>query len=99
MEITAYGKSDNFREVGHRNEGASAKIGDLFYLISGFAFKGADFRKSGGIPVLKIKNVKANRVVLNDLHYVDKDFLKLRADKIVRDGDILITVSGNRSDK
>lgn len=71
------------------------KIGDLFELTHGFAFKSKDF-VSSGVPVIKIKNVKANSVVLNNLAYVDESFLKKRRDKIIKRGDILITMSGNR---
>jgi type I restriction enzyme, S subunit len=73
------------------------KIGDLFELKPGFAFKGADFKLSGA-PVIKIKNVKTGSVVLDDLSYVDEGFLEAKKNFIVRHGDILITMSGNRFD-
>lgn len=73
------------------------KVGDLFDLKPGFAFKSSDFQDSG-VPVIKIKNVKANAVVLDDLSYVDKSFLKTKNNYIVNYGDILITMSGNRFD-
>jgi len=71
------------------------KVGDLFDLVPGFAFKSDDFNESG-VPVIKIKNVKANALVLNDLSYVDPRFLERRKDNIIKFGDILITMSGNR---
>jgi type I restriction enzyme S subunit len=71
------------------------KIGDLFDLVPGFAFRSDDFMESG-VPVIKIKNVKANAIVLNDLSYVDSRFLERRKDNIIKLGDILITMSGNR---
>ena len=73
------------------------KIGDLFDLKPGFAFKSSDFVESG-VPVLKIKNVKAGSIVLDDLSYVDERFLDEKKDYVVRYGDILITMSGNRFD-
>jgi type I restriction enzyme S subunit len=73
------------------------RIGDCFDLVGGYAFKSADFIQSG-IPVIKIKNVKPNQMLYSDLSYVDASFLKLRPDKIVKKGDILITMSGNRFD-
>jgi type I restriction enzyme, S subunit len=75
----------------------SYQIGDLFDLEPGFAFKSKDF-KDKGIPVLKIKNVKANAVQLHNLSYVDEDFLQTRPNKIARKEDLLITMSGNRHD-
>ena len=73
------------------------KVGDLFDLKPGFAFKSPDFVQSG-VPVIKIKNVKAGAVVLNDLSYVNERFLETKKDYIVLHGDILITMSGNRFD-
>jgi type I restriction enzyme S subunit len=73
------------------------KVGDLFDLKPGFAFKSADFVELGA-PVIKIKNVKAGSVVLDDLSYVDERFLDTKKSYIVRNGDILITMSGNRFD-
>ncbi len=79
------------------SEWKALKIGEVFDLVCGYAFKSSDFRDEG-VPVIKIKNVKADGVVLDDLDFVDAKFLDLRKDKIVRDGDILITMSGNRFD-
>lgn len=79
------------------SEWRSHKLGDLFELINGFAFKGSDF-KSLGIPVIKIKNVKSNSLLLDDLAYVDSAVADKRPDKELKRGDILITMSGNRMD-
>jgi len=73
------------------------KVGDLFDLKPGFAFKSADFVQSGA-PVIKIKNVKAGSVVLDDLSYVDERFLNTKRSYKIHHGDILITMSGNRFD-
>ncbi|MDK2742871.1 MAG: restriction endonuclease subunit S [Nitrospira sp. BO4] len=78
-------------------EWRQCKVGDLFDLKPGFAFKSADFIDTGA-PVIKIKNVKANAVVLDDLSYVDDEFLEKKKSYIVNYGDILITMSGNRFD-
>lgn len=79
------------------SEWQSYRLGDLFDLVNGFAFKGGEF-KSTGIPVIKIKNVKPNNLLLSDLAFVDKDVADKRPDKELRRGDILITMSGNRMD-
>src|SRR6266568_6301101 len=73
------------------------RIGDLFTLHPGFAFRSQDFVPSG-VPVVKIKNVKANGLDVSDLSFVDESFLETRSSYIVRIGDILITLSGNRFD-
>jgi hypothetical protein len=40
-----------------------ARLGDYFDLIGGHAFKSGEFAERG-VPVIKIKNVKANRMLL-----------------------------------
>jgi type I restriction enzyme S subunit len=73
------------------------KLGDLFELEGGFAFKSAEFRESG-TPVIKIKNVKAGYFLDADFSYVDPRFCEERPKKIARIGDLLISMSGNRHD-
>ncbi|MCS7468518.1 restriction endonuclease subunit S [Stieleria sp. ICT_E10.1] len=79
------------------NGWARCKIGDIFDITPGFAFKSRDFSDSG-TPVVKIKNVKAGEVVLDNLSYVDPKFEEQRKNYLIRRGDILITLSGNRFD-
>jgi|GEM_PF-66513 len=79
------------------SERKPARIGDYFDLIGGYAFKSSEFIESG-IPVIKIKNVKANRMLYDVLSYVAPEFLQTRTDKVVQRGDLLITMSGNRFD-
>jgi type I restriction enzyme S subunit len=79
------------------HEGQQSRIGDYFDLIGGYAFKSSDFIENG-VPVIKIKNVKANRMLYEDLSYVSDSFLKTRPDKLIQRGDLLITMSGNRFD-
>ena len=79
------------------SEWQSYQLGALFELVNGFAFKGGDF-KSSGIPVIKIKNVKPNKLLLSDLAFVDSNVADKRPDKELKRGDILITMSGNRMD-
>ena len=79
------------------SEWSSATVGDLFELATGYAFKSADFKRSG-VPVIKIKNVKAGRFSKQGLSYVDARFLHERSDKIAQEYDLLISMSGNRHD-
>ena len=72
-------------------------IGDFFNLIGGYAFKGSDFIGSG-IPVIKIKNVKANQMLYDNLSHVSDKFLNSGKVKAIQKGDLLITMSGNRFD-
>lgn len=77
------------------SERIEGKIGDLFDLVSGYAFKSSEFIESG-VPVIKIKNVKAGQMVYDNLSFVSAHFRTSRPDKIIKDGDLLITMSGNR---
>ena len=72
-------------------------VGDIFDLVNGYAFKSADFINSG-VPVIKIKNVKAGEFSEHEFSYVTEDFLRTRANKLAKFGDLLISMSGNRHD-
>jgi type I restriction enzyme S subunit len=73
------------------------KLRELVELKSGFAFKGTDFI-SAGVPVIKIKNVKPGKVILDSLSYVSREVADRTQKFRVLPNDILITMSGNRID-
>jgi len=73
------------------------KLGDVAKLINGFAFKGSDFLNSG-VPVIKIKNVKPGKILLDNLSYVSVLTASEKEKYLINSSDILITMSGNRSD-
>lgn len=64
---------------------------------NGFAFKGNDFIE-GGVPVLKIKNVKAGKILLDNLSYVSKSVADKCKQFEIKKNDLLITMTGNRMD-
>lgn len=71
-------------------------IGDHIDLISGFAFKSADFlteQVEGSLPVIKIKNVANGDVNLKDVvyHKFNKNLDKF----LLKEGDVLIAMTGN----
>ena len=78
-------------------EWSSASVGDFFDLVNGYAFKSSDFVEKG-IPVIKIKNVKAGEFNEHEFSFVSPSFLQVRTDKIARPDDLLISMSGNRHD-
>ena len=51
-----------------------------------------------GIPVIKIKNVKAGKVNLNNLSYVSIEIAEKAKRFRIKQNDLLITMSGNRID-
>ncbi len=76
---------------------SSASIGDFFDLVPGFAFKSEEFL-ADGIPVIKIKNVKAGYFSEHEFSYVSPDFIRSRNNKLACFNDLLISMSGNRHD-
>ncbi len=72
-------------------------VGDFFNLVTGYAFKSSDF-SDYGIPVIKIKNVKAGHFSKHQFSYVSPDFLDTLSKKVALTDDLLISMSGNRHD-
>jgi type I restriction enzyme, S subunit len=73
------------------------KLEEFIELKNGYAFKGMDFIDEG-VPVIKIKNVKAGKVILNQLSYVSRE-VAVKAQRFrIKQNDLLITMSGNRID-
>jgi type I restriction enzyme S subunit len=70
------------------------KLGDVAKVISGFAFKSSSFQDHG-VPVLKIKNIRVGSVDLADVDYVDPSFFSLDDKYHVKDGDLLISLTGS----
>ena len=77
-------------------EWKEVRLGDIVEIVNGFAFKSKAFTLDG-IPVIKIKNIKAGKVILNDLDYISTSDINPKYTKI-RSSDILITMTGNRMD-
>jgi type I restriction enzyme S subunit len=70
-------------------------LDEIAKVKNGFAFKGTDFINEG-IPVIKIKNIKPNKILLNDLSYVSREVADKAIKYRINQDDILITMSGNR---
>lgn len=73
------------------------KIGTICNLVNGVAFKSSDFQDEG-VPVLKIANVKANRVLLDGLKCVSEEVAEKKSRGRIIKGDILLTMTGNRKE-
>lgn len=72
-------------------------LGELCDIKNGYAFKSSDFSGSG-IPVIKIKNVKPNKILLNDLSYVPESLAIEKRKWQIEQGTVLLTMTGNRAD-
>lgn len=79
------------------SEWRDIQLRDIVEIKNGFAFKSKDFVEDG-IPVIKIKNVKPNNIVLDTLSYVSEDVAIGKDQYFIQPQDILITMSGNRAD-
>lgn len=75
----------------------TVKLGDVCYLVNGSAFKSKDFQKTG-VPVIKIANVKPNKLILTDLKCVSEAIADQYSRSQIKYGDILLTMTGNRMD-
>lgn len=73
---------------------SAVPIAKLAKLVSGYAFKSAEFC-SKGIPVIKIKNVRVGHVDLTDAAFVDDKNLALPDRYHSSPGDILISLTGS----
>jgi type I restriction enzyme S subunit len=69
------------------------EIGKVAKVISGFAFKSKDFQQIG-IPIVKIKNIKDENIVLDESDCVDSS-IDVPPRFHLMDGDILISLTGS----
>lgn len=75
------------------SEWPKVEIGQLAKLRSGFPFKSADWKESG-VPVIKIANVKAGRIVADGCGFVSNDIAAQSVEWYTRPGDVLIAMTG-----
>ena len=79
------------------SEWNNIQLGEIIEVKNGYAFKSKDFIEEG-IPVIKTKNDKPNKILLDVLSYVSVDVAKGLDSYLIKPNDILITMSGNRID-
>lgn len=87
------GKMENYLPKGWR----MGKLSEIIEVKNGYAFKGTDFIDEG-IPVIKIKNVKPSKILMQNLSYVSCEVASKAQRYRIDPEDILITMSGNRID-
>ncbi len=68
-------------------------LGNIAKVQSGYAFKKQDWSDSG-YPVVKIQNVRAGHVSLENCSYISEEAAKLSEHYILFRGDVLVTMSG-----
>ncbi|WP_245892520.1 restriction endonuclease subunit S [Helicobacter valdiviensis] len=75
------------------------KLGDIVQLRNGFAFKSNLFCDMG-IPIIRIKNIQNESIVLNDLVFCNPSNYKNNLDDyLIQKNDILIAMSGATTGK
>lgn len=85
VEVTVSEKASEFPMV---------KLGDIVSFTNGHAFKKEEFINTG-IPVIKIKNIKNNRINFNDIVYAKQNDKLTQF--IVKKSDIIISLTGELS--
>ena len=73
------------------------KLKEYCTVISGYAFKSKDLSEGTDIPVIKIGNISNGRnVVIDDsTQYVNEEFLSVDEKYHIKNGDILISLTGS----
>lgn len=76
------------------------KLGELYKVQSGYAFKSGCVQDSG-IPIIRIGNIKNNSVEIDDSFCYDSSFLNEEKNKnyTIKNGDLLIAMSGATTGK
>nr|WP_236634466.1 restriction endonuclease subunit S [Campylobacter armoricus] len=75
------------------------KLGDIVKLKNGFAFKSSLFCNDG-IPIIRIKNIQNENIILDDLVFCNPDDYKNSLDNyLIFKNDILIAMSGATTGK
>lgn len=72
------------------------KLGKYYNVISGYAFKSSDLKDSADIPIIKIGNISNGRnVIFENMQYVDHEFLTIDEKYHIKNGDVLISLTGS----
>lgn len=73
------------------------KLKEYCTVISGYAFKSKDLSEGTDIPVIKIGNISNGKnVVIDDsTQYVNEEFLSIEEKYHIKNGDILISLTGS----
>lgn len=71
-----------------------ARVGDILKVRNGYAFKSGDYRAEG-VPLVRQSDLGEDLVDITDAKRVDPCFLKELPEFIVREGDLLIGMSGS----
>ena len=71
------------------------KVNNICQIIGGYAFKSKDFKSEGDIPIIKIKSLKGEKIIISDGDFVDKEFLELNQKYHINYNDYVIALTGS----
>jgi type I restriction enzyme, S subunit len=71
-----------------------ACVGDILKIRNGYAFKSTDYKETG-VPLIRQSELKSDVIDLSEAKRVDPRFLEELSGFIVREGDLLIGMSGS----
>lgn len=71
---------------------AWCQFGSLYEMISGFAFKKADY-SSGGIRLFQIANVSFGRTAWEEVTYLPEEFKKKFPELVLNEGDVVMALN------
>ena len=78
------------------NNWSEIELGSILKLKNGYAFKSEDFRDKG-VPVIRISNIQNEQVLTEDAARID--ISKIKQEFVIKQGDILIAMSGATTGK
>src|SRR5579875_2949143 len=71
----------------------TVRLGEIAAVHSGFAFKSSDWTMTG-VPVVKIANIKDGRLDMQGCSFVPQRVADEAREFMLREGDVLITMTG-----
>ncbi|HRE83481.1 MAG TPA: restriction endonuclease subunit S [Opitutaceae bacterium] len=72
----------------------TARVGEILKIRNGYAFKSTDY-KDTGVPLIRQSELKSDVIDLAEVKRVDPAFLQKLSGFVVREGDLLIGMSGS----
>lgn len=83
------------RLPGFTEEWVEKKLGDVGFLLNGYAFKSEIYHQTGKYKIITIANVKNGRLDTNDCNKISTFPSDIQKHQVLKVGDILISMTGN----
>ena len=83
------------RLPGFTEEWVEKKLGDVGFLLNGYAFKSETYHQTGKYKIITIANVKNGRLDTNDCNKISTFPSDIQKHQVLKVGDILISMTGN----